>query len=80
MKRAGKEALQLQHTIGASIDNPLPWQRRKDVPSLSDESIYISCTIELCVNEAGLLMSHPHTCPQSDKMKLRNLSSKSFIF
>ena len=24
IKRAGKEDLQLQHTIGASIDNPLP--------------------------------------------------------
>ena len=45
MKRDGKEALQLQHTIAASIDNPLPWQRGEGVPSLSHESIYMSCTI-----------------------------------
>ena len=76
MKRAAKEALQLQHTIGQSIDNPLPWQKRNYVSSLSHKLIYISFTIDLCGDEAWLLMSPRHTRPQSDTTKLINLSSK----
>ena len=41
MEKAGKETLQLQHTIGPSISNRLRWQRRENFhPYPKNQSIY----------------------------------------